>query len=150
LGVEASVATAKTQRRYMWSASAVPNPPPPDELTGAARTTITSLRVKFRKRIGSNADVRLGIGPSLVDHAREAWCGGEPPCIQDLTTIGPALDMALGFSVTRRARLEIGIVNNIYSVRYPQPPFPGREVDPDRSRFWQHDLMISAGLGFVL
>lgn len=149
--MEASVATATLQRRYEWSASAVPNPPPPDQLTApAARTTITSLRVKFRKRISSNADVRVGIGPSLVDHAREPLCGSEPPCIQDLTIIGPALDLALGFRVTRRTRLEIGVVNNFYSVRYPRPPFPGRDVDPEQSRFWQHDLMMSVGFGFVL
>lgn len=151
LGVEASVATLTAQRRYEWFASGVPNPPSPDVLTSPGeRTTVTSLRLKVRRQVGSRADVRVGIGPSLVHQSREPLCGSEPPCIQDLTMIGPAVELALGFRATRRIHLEVGVVNNIYSVRYPQPPFPGREVAPDQSRFWQHDVMISAGFGFVL
>lgn len=150
LGLEASFANASTGRRIEWSASDVPNPPPPDVLIGPSHTAVTSLRVRFRKSLGAQAVISAGVGPSLVSLSREAWCGDALPCIQDLTTFGPTLDLALGYTVRRRARFEIGVVNNIYSVRYAEPPFPGREVEPEQSRFWQHDVMISVGFGLVL
>jgi hypothetical protein len=151
LGVEASVATAFTKRRLAWSASAVPNPPPPDEFAALARTTIATLLLKSRKGLGrTGGEVAVGLGPSLVVHTREAFCGSEPPCVENLTTFGPTLDVALSFPVTPRTRFALVVVNNFYSIRYAEPPFPGRDVDPDQSRFWQHDVMASVGVAFVL
>ncbi len=150
LGLQASVATMSPDQHIVWSASGTLNPPPPDDLSGPARTTVASLLVKFRKRLSDKVAISLGVGPSLVSLSQVPICGGEPPCIEDVTTFGPTLDFALGLSVTRRVRFDIAVVSNLYSVDYPEPPFPGREVDPDQSSFRQHDLMIFAGVGFVL
>jgi hypothetical protein len=154
LGVEASVATTSTERQNTWSASEIPNPPPEESLAAASRVTITSLRVRFRKFVATGADVSVSVGPSLVSQSQEAFCGSQAgsltACIQDLTTFGATFDIALGLTMTPRVRFELALVDNIYSVQYPEPPFPGTVVDPDQSSFRQHDMMIFAGFAFVL
>ena len=151
LGFEASIVTTDTERNIVWSASGIPNPPPADSFPTPARSTVASLRVTWRKPVSESVQLGIAVGPALVDQPQNAICGSEPPCIEKLSMFGATFDLALRFTLNRRFLFEITLGNSIYSMQYPEPPFPdGREVDPEKSSFLQHDMFIFAGLGFVL
>ena len=93
-----------------------------------------------RRRFGARGDVTIGAGPALVVVTRQylRW-DDYRPLIEDHIW-GASLGAIVGIAPTRGARVEFGVTDQVYAMR-----FDAYHPRAATTTFMQHDLVITAG-----
>lgn len=89
--------------------------------------------------MGKRADFTIGVGLSWTALAGRSNYFRN---LNDRTILGPTLAARVGIATTPRSRLEIGLANAIYSIRYG-------EGSAAQESFLQNDVILSAAWGLA-